>query len=60
MTGQPDALAEALLAAARDPANKSFAQMMALLVEFGMSPSSRTKVKTAKAVGDGNPFDEFD
>jgi P27 family predicted phage terminase small subunit len=42
-------------------ANKAFAQMQSLLIEFGMTPSSRTRVKVAGGGNPvGNPFDEFD
>ena len=38
-------------------ANKAFEQMRTILVEFGMTPSSRTRVGTVKsAEGETNPF----
>jgi P27 family predicted phage terminase small subunit len=41
-------------------ANKSWEQMTKLLIEFGMTPSSRTRVKVAKKPDDGNEkFKEF-
>lgn len=39
-------------------ANKSWMQMMRMLIEFGMTPSSRTRV-TAQKKAAANPFEEF-
>ena len=36
--------------------NKAFDQMKSIMVEFGMTPSSRSKVQVSKP-GDTNPFD---
>ena len=37
-------------------ANAAFAQMIRMLTEFGMTPSSRTKVVSAKKTEKRNPF----
>lgn len=39
--------------------NKAFEQVIKMLVEFGMTPSSRTRVGAAKPPKEENPFDEF-
>ena len=39
-------------------ANKAFDQMRAMLTEFGMTPSSRTKVRVERP-DTGDPMDEF-
>jgi P27 family predicted phage terminase small subunit len=39
-------------------ANKAFDQMRAMLTEFGMTPSSRTKVRVERPDA-GDPMDDF-
>lgn len=39
--------------------NKAFDQMFKLLTEFGMTPSSRTRIKIELPENEPNPFDEF-
>jgi P27 family predicted phage terminase small subunit len=41
-------------------ANRAMAQMKAFLIEFGMTPSSRSRVRTAQDSAAGDPFAEFD
>ena len=41
-------------------ANPAMHQMRAFLMEFGMTPSSRSRVTTPHADGDVDPFAEFD
>jgi P27 family predicted phage terminase small subunit len=40
-------------------ANKAFEQLKAMLVEFGMSPSSRTRVEAIPPVPQLNPLEEL-
>ena len=40
-------------------ANKAFEQMRMMLAEFGMSPSSRTRVQALPIVDEHDPFAEF-
>jgi P27 family predicted phage terminase small subunit len=40
-------------------ANKAFEQLKAMLVEFGMSPSSRTRVEAIPPVPQRNPLEEL-
>ena len=40
-------------------ANKAHEQMLRALVEFGMTPSSRTRVKTAAKPNAADPLEEF-
>lgn len=40
-------------------ANKAWSQMMKTLVEFGMTPSSRTRVAVAKPKVNESPLDKF-
>ena len=39
--------------------NKAFEQMKSILVEFGMTPSSRTKIATADTSNDGGEYGDF-
>jgi len=39
--------------------NKAFDQMMKILTEFGMTPSSRTRIKVELPEKEPNPFDIF-
>jgi P27 family predicted phage terminase small subunit len=41
-------------------ANRAMAQMKSLLVEFGMTPSARTRVKTDASAKPDDPFVKFD
>ena len=41
-------------------ANRALSQMRALLVEFGMTPSARTRVKTDPGPQPSDPFAKFD
>lgn len=40
-------------------ANKAFDQMKSMLVEFGMTPSSRTRVSVSEKAQDNDPLNEF-
>ncbi len=40
-------------------ANRAMEQMMKALLEFGMSPSSRTRVKAAKAPAAADPLEKY-
>lgn len=40
-------------------ANKAFDQMRVMLVEFGMTPSSRTKVSVAESSPSSDPIDDY-
>lgn len=40
-------------------ANRALEQMMKVLIEFGMTPSSRTRVKAAPKAAKADPLEEF-
>jgi P27 family predicted phage terminase small subunit len=40
-------------------ANKAMEQMMKALIEFGMTPSSRSRIKADTSEKDKDPFEEF-